>query len=201
MNGWFDSPIESFKQMYQDAVDKWNAALEALDAAHTEFVANYEYASGDPDLFGQWSSIDNKVGILQGTIDTVKSAMSSVGSFFSSVGSAVGLTPQATMNGLGFLPAVPWALVGVIAASSAGVWAIVNEIRGFNVDVTNKRIAEQNLLRAEQGLEPLPYVTSAGSGGLFAGAFDGLSSTAKWIALGIGAYVVLQMVQSRKRLA
>lgn len=200
MNGWFDSPIESFKQMYQDAVDNWTAALQALDAAHTEFVANYDYAQGDPDLFGQWSSIDNKVGILQGTIDTVKSAMTSVGNFFGGVGSAVGLTPQAAMNGLGFLPAVPWALVGVIAASSAGVWVIVNEMRGFNVDVTNKRIAEQNILRAQQGLELLPYVPSGG-GGLFAGAFDGLSSTAKWIALGIAGYVALQLVQSRKRLS
>jgi hypothetical protein len=196
MDGWFDSPIESFKAAYNDGVTKWREALAAFDIAYAEFMDNQAYAQTDDALSGKWGDLSGKVSLLQSTIEGVESAIASIVNFFGGIGQTMGLSGRQTMQGLGVLPAIPWALVALVTAGIAGVWALTNEMRGFNIDVANSKIAEENIRRSQNNEPPLPFIDLGGpSGGLFAG----VSSTAKWVAIGVLGYLALNMVEKRRQ--
>jgi hypothetical protein len=191
MNGWLDSPIESFKAAYASAVAKWNAALSDLDAAYTEFLTHEAEVQDDPEMSARYDDLSGKVNLLQSTIQNVSGAITSVQDFFKSIGSAVGMSGA---PGLGLIPAIPWALVGLVTAGIAGVYVVVNALRGFNLDATNKGIAKTNLQLASEGKPMIPYVTGSGSG-----LFDGLSETAKYVAYGLAAWIAYQLIKDSNR--
>lgn len=193
LKGWFDSPIDTFRQRYEEGVANWQAALAELDVAYAAFVANQAYAAQDPQLAARWNELDGKVSFLQGTIETVAGAMQSVQDFFAGVANTIGFSSGSTMQGLGFVwPAVPWALVGLVATGAAAVWAVVNQLRGFNVDIANRQIADQNILNAQNGQPPIPYIDLGPPGGGAGGVFSDISSLVKW---GIGGAVVLMLMR------
>lgn len=192
--GWFDSPIETFKAKYNEVIAKWNDALAALDAERTDFYANQDFAQSDPDLGPQWSALDGKLSMLQSTIDNVSGAATSIVNFLRSVTDGLGIT-SAGVSGLGILPAIPWALVGLVAAGSAAVWALAHEVRLFNLDATNKRLAIENIARSQQGLPPLDLVADSSSSG---GIFAGLSDVAKWATYAAIAFALLKLLEGKR---
>lgn len=196
MAGWFDSPIESFKAAVNDALAQWSGALADLDTAYAEFNVNRDFAHEDADLSPRWNDLDGKVAVVEGTIQSVGNAITSIQDFFKSIGSAVG--SAVGLSGMGLLPVVPWALVGLVTAGVAAIYVLVNALRQFNVDVTNKRIAEKNIELVSQGLDPLPYMgaAEAGTGG---GLFAGLPETAKWIAYAAIAYFAYELLKGNRR--
>jgi hypothetical protein len=194
MDGWFDSPVESFKASWNDAIGQWQAALAALDAAYSEFLANQEFASEDTDLSPRWLDLADKVAMLQATVDGVGGAIASARNFFTGIGNAVGLSGK--RSGLGLLPVIPWALVGLVSAAVAGVYVVVNSLRQFNIDVTNKKIAEQNILNSQQGKPLIPLISVSDSSG---GVFSGVSDTAKWITYGVIGYMLLKFLEGNSR--
>ncbi len=198
MNGWLDSPIESFKAAYNEAIEKWTDALSAFDAAYSEFVENEQYVhtSDDTRLVSQYDDAAGRVGLIQSTIQGVRDAMSSIGSFIGGVGSAIGLSGVQTARGMGFiLPAIPWALVATITAGVAALYTVTNYMLSSNTAVANAKIAEQNILNSQQGLPLIPFIElqTAQSGGIF----SGLSDTAKWLTYGILGYFALKLLEKK----
>lgn len=193
MKGWLDSPIDTFRQRYEEGVANWQAALAQLDAAYVEFNANQAFAAQDPQLAARWADLDGKVSFLQGTIETVAGAMQSVQDFFSGVADTLGFSSGSTMQGMGFvIPAVPWALVGLVTAGATAVWAVVNQLRGFNVDIANRQIAQQNIVNAQNGQPPIPYIDLGPPGGGAGGVLSDIGSLVKW---GIGGAVILMLIR------
>lgn len=193
MKGWLDSPIDTFRQRYEEGVANWQAALAQLDAAYAEFTANQAFAAQDPQLAARWADLDGKVSFLQGTIETVAGAMQSVQDFFGGVADTLGFSSGSTMQGMGFvLPAVPWALVGLVTAGAAAVWGVVNQLRGFNVDIANRQIAQQNILNAQNGQPPIPYIDLGPPGGGAGGVLSDIGSLVKW---GIGGAIALMLIR------
>lgn len=206
MHGWFDDPIGSFKQQYNDAVAKWQDALAALDAAYAEFQANHDYAQDDPDLSARYDDLSSKVDALRTTMTTVQGAIGDARGFIAAIGSAVTggeMADEASTNvdpmgnvingyrglaGLGVLPAIPWAVVALVTASVAGVWVVINQVRGFNLDVANKKIAAQNILNAQEGKPLIPLLST--DGGAAGGFWSGMPETARWAAIGLGIYML-----------
>ncbi|HJW55868.1 MAG TPA: hypothetical protein VJ577_11390 [Burkholderiaceae bacterium] len=198
LQGWFDSPIESFRNAYNEAADNWRNAMAMLDAAYNEFQANREYALSDDELAGQYGDLDSRVSLLQSTIQGVESAISTITNFFSSVGQAIGLSGSQTIQGLGVLPAIPWALVTLITAGIAGVWAVINSLREFNTTVANKKIAEQNIINSQNGAPLIPYLDLGPPGGPGGGLLSGVSGTVKWAAIGLLGFMLLSMYKERR---
>lgn len=193
MKGWLDSPIDTFRQRYEEGVANWQAALAQLDAAYAEFTANQAFAAQDPQLAARWADLDGKVSFLQGTIETVAGAMQSVQDFFAGIGDTLGFSNGSTMQGLGFVfPAVPWALVGLVATGAAAVWGVVNQLRGFNVDIANRQIAQQNIANAQNGQPPIPYIDLGPPGGGAGGVLSDIGGLVKW---GIGGAVILMLIR------
>lgn len=195
LSGWFDSPIEEFKLRYSDVQQRWNSALVALDQERVTFYANENFARSDPELMPAFETLEGKLNFMQSTISGVQSAFSSVVDFFSGIGNVLGIGNN-SLSGLGVIPAIPWATVALITTGIAGVWALARELRSFNVDVTNKQIALANIARAEQGLDPLPYVNEISSGG---GFFEGVNETAKYLVIGaLIVFVLPKLLDNRK---
>lgn len=191
MKGWLDSPIESFKETYRQLIDKWQAAMDALDAAYGEFRGNYDYAQQDAELASKWAELDGKVSLLETTVQGASDAIDGMKNFFSSVGSSIGLSGrEMTMKGMGILPAVPWALVGIVTAGIAGIWLVINALRAFNIDVTNRKIAEQNIINSQEGKPSIPYLDLSDSS--VGGVFSALPDTAKWAAIGVIGFLLIR---------
>ena len=196
MKGWFDSPIESLKAAYNEAVQKWQAALQSLDFEYEQFMQHRDYALSDDELAPRWNDLNGKIDLLQTTIQGVKDAIDTIADFFAGIGEAVGLSGGRTMQGLGALPALPWAWVAVITAGTATVWALVNSVHTFNVDAINRQISEQNVIRAQRGEAPLPFVDLDPPGG---GFMAGLSSTAKWAVIGLLGIMAFKAYSDNQR--
>lgn len=192
LQGWFDSPIETAKAKYQQYIADWNNALQQLDTERYNFYSNPS-AADDPDLSERYHSLDNKLSLLQSTIDGTNNAVSSVMDFIRGVGASVGLSGIQTVNGLGLAPIAVAGWVALILAGTAAVWALINELRAFNVDVTNKQIAQENIRRSQSGQSPLPLIDTRSTGPL-----AGISDTAKWISVGVIGYFLLKLISNER---
>lgn len=211
--GWLDSPIESFKAAYNGAIAKWQDALASLDSAYAEFQANRDYALSDDELGPRWSELDGKISFLQSTIQGVSNAKDAIVNFISSFGepgvdntildsrdylAQSGLSGRKNMGGMGFLPAIPWSFVALITAGVAAVWTIVNQLRSFNVDVLNRKIAEQNILNSQTGKPLIPFIDLGPPEG--GGVLSGLSDTTKWAVIGLLGMLAFKAFNEHKRL-
>lgn len=196
MRGWFDSPIESLKSAYNTAVQKWQAALSALDSEYEQFMQHRDYALTDDELAPRWHDLNGKIDLMQSTIQGVQDAVASIVEFFQGVGETVGLSGRNTLQGLGALPALPWALIATIGAGTAAVWTLANSVHTFNVDAINRQIAEQNVIRVERGEAPLPFIDLSPPGG---GFMAGLSGTTKWMVIGVLGIMAFKALNDSQR--
>lgn len=192
MDGWFDSPIESAKQAYSDAVGQWQSMLTALDAAVADFNSITDVAAADPTLSEQWATANNHLTLFQDTINGVKSAIDTIVGWFGSFTDAVGLSGYGPQR-MGALPVLAW--IAIITAGVAAGYALIDELRQVYIAATNAKIAQQNIVNAQQGKPPIPYITLGASS---SGLFSGLSDTAKWVSLGVLGFLVLQFMEKRR---
>lgn len=187
MRGWFDSPIESAKQLYRDAVAKWQDMLSQLDSVVQDFLSVEADAMSDPELSEQWATANGHLSLFQDTLNGARNALTTIEGWFSSAASAVGMAGMAGVSGMGViqLPVIGW--IAIVTGATAAGWALIRELRQVYVAVVNKRIAEQNIINSQNGQPLVPYVDPATSGGGI-GDFIGLpelSSTAKWAVIGL----------------
>lgn len=193
MDGWFDSPIESAKQAYNDAVGKWQSMLADLDAAVANFNSVQDLVADDPVLQDRWNTANGHLQLFQDTINSVKSAITTIVGWFNSAGQAV--SSAVGLSGMGALPVIAW--IGIVTAGVAAGTALIYELRGVYTDTINAQIAQQNIVNSQQNKPLIPFLDMGSPGG--GGLLSGVSDTAKWITIGVLGYLAYEAFKETRK--
>lgn len=173
---------------------EFDSAVERLKKAATDFMGIYQQFVNIPYQYrtDNWQSVKDRADYVQGVIGSITNAVDSA---YRWAASAFGLEGLA---GLGF--ALPAAVPITVAAIAAGISTIMVTYgymtEELNKSALKKRVTEENIARADQGLPPLPEGTYVQDQTMF----GNLTTAVKWAAIGgLLIFVAPKVLEKLKR--
>ncbi len=200
-----DMAVSNFNSVQADAqsdpvlADKWNTANGHLQALQGTLSTVQGTIGTIEDWFSSSAQAASDAATTAGNwLSTAASAVNPINNdnIFNQAATSVYDTVSGALNGvrrqgMGALPVVAW--IAIITAAVGAVWGVIYELRSVYIAVENKKIADQNILNAQQGKPLVPYISDTGGGLL-----SGLSDTAKWGAIGFIAWMIYESMKGRR---
>lgn len=175
-----DDLFDSVETGLGDAVARFKTTASNFGTAYREFIAiPPKYRGAD------WQSVKSRADSVMGTIGTITGAIDTA---YGWLKTAFGL------NGLGFLPTIPWFGVAAVGAAISAMMAVYPYmVEGINKARYNEQIDAENIERIKRGEKPLEYYKTS------PGIFGDISDIVKWLVIGGAAiFIVPKMLQRIK---
>lgn len=195
--GYFEDTAAEFRDRFNSAVADLDARVAQLAQTESDLwdVQPTVQASGDVALQSSWQAAMDKVIAMNSSIDSIRSQIQNVASWWAGVASSFGITPGSggALAGLALFPAIPWTTVALIVG---GTTAIAGVIYAASLVINRARqyqFSQADTASQAAGNGPLvnPYEQQDSE----AGILDSISAALPWL---IGGAVVLMISRNSR---